>query len=290
MEKRFYWIKLKESFITSDSVDFLMSQKNGANYVVLYQMLCLKTINTNGEFARQIGEIIIPYDIEKIQRDCKYFDIDTIRVALNLFKQLGLIYEQDNGILKIADFDNLIGSESKWAQYKRKDKIGNFPIDVQNNSNEIPIRDIDNRYVDNIYIDNIKETINIKESREKNKDLPPFDKGLASPKKEKHKYGQYKNVSLTEEEYAKLLDMTNGDKAIEYLSEYREYKGYKAKSDYLAIKKWVFDALKREEQEKQKLNKVNKFNENDRPVEIQKLDSQLQSIDDLNEIAKKWTK
>ena len=63
MEKRFYWIKLKESFITSDSVDFLMSQKNGANYVVLYQMLCLKTINTNGEFARQIGEIIIPYDI-----------------------------------------------------------------------------------------------------------------------------------------------------------------------------------------------------------------------------------
>lgn len=290
MEKRFYWIKLKESFITSDSVDFLMSQKNGSNYVVLYQMLCLKTINTNGEFARQIGEIIIPYDIEKIQRDCKYFDIDTIRVALNLFKQLGLIYEQENGILKIADFDNLIGSESKWAQYKRKDKIGNFPIDVQNNSNEIPIRDIDNRYIDNIYIDNIKETINIKESREENKELPPFDKCCKSPKKEKHKYGQYKNVLLTEEEYAKLLDITNGDKAIEYLSEYREYKGYKAKSDYLAIKKWVFDALKREEQEKQKLNKVNKFNENDRPVENQKLDSQLQSIDDLNEIAKKWTK
>ena len=42
--------------------------------------------------------------------------------------------------------------------------------------------------------------------------------------------------------------------------------------------------------EKDKLNKVNKFNENDRPVENQKLDSQLQSIDDLNEIAKKWTK
>lgn len=290
MEKRFYWIKLKESFITSDSVDFLMSQKNGSNYVVLYQMLCLKTINTNGEFARQIGEIIIPYDIEKIQRDCKYFDIDTIRVALNLFKQLGLIYEQDNGILKIADFDNLIGSESKWASYKRNERIGQCPTNVQNKSNESPIRDIDNRYIDNIYIDNIKETINIKESREENKELPPFDKGLASPKKEKHKYGQYKNVLLTEEEYAKLLDMTNGDKAIEYLSEYREYKGYKAKSDYLAIKKWVFDALKREEQEKQKLNKVNKFNENDRPVENQKLDSQLQSIDDLNEIAKKWTK
>ena len=46
--KRYYWIKLKESFMTSDVVDFLMSQKDGANYVVLYQMLCLKTINTDG--------------------------------------------------------------------------------------------------------------------------------------------------------------------------------------------------------------------------------------------------
>ena len=37
-----------------------MGQKNGANYVVLYQMLCLMTINTNGRLSRQIGEVIIP--------------------------------------------------------------------------------------------------------------------------------------------------------------------------------------------------------------------------------------
>lgn len=107
--KRFYWIRLKDKFMTSDTVDFLMSQKNGANYVVLYQMLCLKCINTNGELKRQIGEIIIPYDVHKIQRDCKYFDLDTVIIALGLYKQLGLIYEQEDGFLKIADFDNLIG-------------------------------------------------------------------------------------------------------------------------------------------------------------------------------------
>ena len=72
--KRFYWIKLKESFMTSDSVDFLMEQPSGANYVVLYQMLCLKTINTEGRLSRQIGEFIIPYDPEKIARDCKWLD------------------------------------------------------------------------------------------------------------------------------------------------------------------------------------------------------------------------
>ena len=111
-EKRYYWIKLKDTFMTSDTVDFLMGQKNGANYVVLYQMLCLKTVNTNGELARKIGEIIIPYDAEKIQRDCKYFDIDTIRVALELYKQLGLIYKQEDGILKIANFENMVGTSS----------------------------------------------------------------------------------------------------------------------------------------------------------------------------------
>ena len=62
--KRFYWIKLKDSFMSSDEIDYLMSQPDGANYVVLYQMLCLKTINTGGCLVSQIGEMLIPYDAE----------------------------------------------------------------------------------------------------------------------------------------------------------------------------------------------------------------------------------
>lgn len=122
-KQRFYWIKLTDRFMTSDTVDFLMEQKDGANYVVLYQMLCLKSINNNGELARRIGEVIIPYDEEKIQRDCKWFSIDTIRVALSLYKRLGLIYTQDNGILKIADFDRLIGSQTYSAEKKQIQRI-----------------------------------------------------------------------------------------------------------------------------------------------------------------------
>lgn len=156
-EKRYYWIKLKDTFMTSDTVDFLMGQKNGANYVVLYQMLCLKTVNTNGELARKIGEIIIPYDAEKIQRDCKYFDIDTIRVALELYKQLGLIYKQEDNILKIANFENMVGSETAWAEKKRiyREKIKQLEASGQSADNvlddfrqEKEIRDkiLDTRY------------------------------------------------------------------------------------------------------------------------------------------------
>ena len=91
------YIKLRDTFMSSDMIDYLMSQKDGANYVVLYQMLCLKTINTEGRLVRQMGEIVIPYDVEKIQRDTKWFTVDTIRVALKLYQSLGLICDDVDG-------------------------------------------------------------------------------------------------------------------------------------------------------------------------------------------------
>ena len=59
--KRYYWIKLSTNFFEQETIDFLMSQKNGCAYIVLYQMLCLKTANTNGELSNTIGERIVPY-------------------------------------------------------------------------------------------------------------------------------------------------------------------------------------------------------------------------------------
>ena len=68
------------------------------------------------------------------------------------------------------------------------------------------------------------------------------------PKEEKkdvkHKYGEYQHVLLTEDEYQKLCnDYTNVDELIHELDEYIEMKGYKAKSHYLAIKRWVVNAV-----------------------------------------------
>jgi uncharacterized phage protein (TIGR02220 family) len=121
-DKRFYWLKLKSEFMNGEIVDFLMSQKNGANYVVLYQMLALKTMNTNGKLCCEIGEVLIPFDPEKIQRECKWFDIDTIRVAIELYSKLGLVYKNEDGILQITQFEELVGSETYWAKQKRIQK------------------------------------------------------------------------------------------------------------------------------------------------------------------------
>ena len=63
-------------------------------------------------------------------------------------------------------------------------------------------------------------------------------------KASKHKYGEYKNVLLKDEELQKLKEeYENWEELIKYLDEYIEMKGYKAKSHYLAIRKWVIDAV-----------------------------------------------
>lgn len=130
--KRYYWIKLKESFMTSDAVDFMMSQPGGANYVVLYQMLCLKTINTEGRLSRQIGEIIIPYDVEKIRRDCKWFSADTVRIALDLYKRFGLIYEDVDGTLVLAEHKQMVGSETDAAARMRNSRAARNALPAPN--------------------------------------------------------------------------------------------------------------------------------------------------------------
>lgn len=128
--KRYYWIKLRETFMSSDVVDFLMSQQDGANYVVLYQMLCLKTINTAGRLARTIGEIVIPYDVNKIQRDCKWFTADTIRVALELYKRFGLVYEDVDGTLVMAEHNGMVGSETDYAERNRRLRAKKKPAEL----------------------------------------------------------------------------------------------------------------------------------------------------------------
>lgn len=117
---RYYWIKFKTDFLTSPVFDCIMRQKNGAEYAVLYECLCLLAINSKGVLADYIGEIFIPYDENKIQGLCKsWFSIDTIRVGLELFKSLGLVFRNENGILELVNFSELIGSETKAAERMR---------------------------------------------------------------------------------------------------------------------------------------------------------------------------
>ena len=173
--KKYYWIKLKKSFIEGDAFDFLMAQKQGSNFIVLYLMLCMQTINMNGTMAQQIGEVIVPFDAAKIQRDCKYFDYDTIVVAIELFKKIGLIYEQNGNTLSIANYNELVGSETDYSVQKRRQR--NKEMETKEPEIDKPSKNISigvDGGVDNVHIENRDKSI---ENRDKSIELENRDRG-----------------------------------------------------------------------------------------------------------------
>lgn len=71
-------------------------------------------------------------------------------------------------------------------------------------------------------------------------------------KASKHKYGVYQHVLLKDEELQALQrDYPNWEELIKYLDEYIEMKGYKAKSHYLCIRRWVVNAVKEQQRRDQ---------------------------------------
>jgi len=80
---------------------------------------------------------------------------------------------------------------------------------------------------------------------------------LGKDKEPKHKYGEYSHVMLTDKERDRLMDEFGEQEtlaAIKFLDEYIEEKGYKSKNHNLALRRWVFDAIKRDKQKVQTNN------------------------------------
>ena len=97
-----------------------------------------------------------------------------------------------------------------------------------------------------------KEKAKAKENAKTNK-----KESIANAIPKKKPFGEFKNVLLTEQEFEKLNAEYDAESSgiIEHLSAYIEMKGYKAKSHYLAIKKWV--ALAYQEQKIRETNLKN---------------------------------
>ena len=238
-DKRFYWIKLKTDFFEQDAIDFLLSQTNGSDYIALYIKLCTMTANTNGQLATQIGEILIPYDAQKIARDTKYFSVDTVVVAMELFKKLGLIYESNDNVLQIANYENMVGSETKWAEkkrvYREKQKLlGHSSGQEQRQKKDIVRQEYRDKSI---------------EIRDKSIDIDKEkDSVLDKPKQTKHKYGEYHHVLLDDNQYEHLKELYGDDLEghIKILDEYLETSGKKYKNHSLVIQKWVHDRYERD--------------------------------------------
>ena len=99
---------------------------------------------------------------------------------------------------------------------------------------------------------NVNANENVNVNANENEDIHPS----GAARDIKHKHGEYGHVKLTDKEHEALVNdlgeqMTN--QCITYLDEYMEMKGAKYKSCYMAIRKWVINAVK-EHQPKQTNN------------------------------------
>lgn len=141
-EKAYYWIKVPINFFDDPAIDWISDQKNGNDYIVFYLRLCLKSANTGGVLIRNIGDMLIPYDVEKLA-EIGRTDIDTAAVALKLFEQVGLIEVLENKELYLTAVKDMVGSETAAAHRQRihRDKkaalVGQCPDNVTQMSQEV---------------------------------------------------------------------------------------------------------------------------------------------------------
>lgn len=122
-ETKFYWLQLKEDFFENDAIEWLEEQEpNGRDYAYFYLKLCLKSLKSNGILIRNVGNILIPYDNKKLAELTK-IDFDTVCVAMELLKKIGLIQILENGEIYLTQLENLIGSVSKGALKKQQQRL-----------------------------------------------------------------------------------------------------------------------------------------------------------------------
>ena len=121
--KKFWYIQLNVNFFDDDRIDWLCEQNNGYAYVVLYLKLCLKTANNNGILTRQIGDMIIPYNVDKIA-EVTNINVDIVRVALELYKRIGLVYEADENcnFMRLPEVPGMVGYTTQAAIEKAKQR------------------------------------------------------------------------------------------------------------------------------------------------------------------------
>lgn len=116
VNKKYYYLKLKDSFFDSEEMKLLESQKNGIEYQNLYLKLCLLSVKSEGKLS---FKDCIPYDIPMLSTVLRV-NIDTVRVGLELFKKLELVEFMDSGLIYMTDIQALIGRSSTEAERIKK--------------------------------------------------------------------------------------------------------------------------------------------------------------------------
>ena len=133
--KKYYYLRLKENFFESDELKILESMKDGYLYSNILLKLYLRSLKNDGKL---VVNDRIPYNAEMLASVTGH-QIGTVKQALSIFKDLGLIDVLENGAIYMLDIQNFIGKGSSEADRKReyRQRIETDRTNVQTNLRQI---------------------------------------------------------------------------------------------------------------------------------------------------------
>lgn len=112
---RYFYLMLKENFYDSDDMVLLESMENGYKYSNILLKLYLRSLKDKGKLMYKDR---IPYSVEMLAKLTRH-DPDTVRRAIEIFQQMGIIEILDNGAIFMMDIENYIGKSSTEADRRR---------------------------------------------------------------------------------------------------------------------------------------------------------------------------
>lgn len=113
--KKYYYLRLKDNFFDSDELKILESMKDGYLYSNILLKLYLRSLKNDGKL---VVNDRIPYNAEMLASVTGH-QVGTIKQALSMFKELGLIEILENGAIYMLDIQNFIGKGSTEADRRR---------------------------------------------------------------------------------------------------------------------------------------------------------------------------
>ena len=165
-------------------------------------------------------------------------------LSVNRYKETN--YTEDKALLKLKTNNSYTLGDGKTIDDSRLIEMSKRQVDASKTKNRRTIDEqktnTDNNRIDKNSIEEISIDKNrIDKNRVDNKEKSIKEKDAAKAAAPvKHKYGEYNNVLLTDEELDKLIaEFPDYQKRIENLSNYIASTGKKYKSHYATIRNWA---------------------------------------------------
>ena len=117
--RKYYYLKLKESYFDEDAIVLLESMQDGMLYSNILLKLYLKSLKNGGKL--QLAENI-PYTAQMIATITRQ-QVGTVERALQIFMKLGLVEPLQNGALYMSNIELLIGQSSTEGERKRRARL-----------------------------------------------------------------------------------------------------------------------------------------------------------------------